>query len=155
MQNCFIPAHVVLELKRESHTASRAHFCTSDPVSPDIRQYSVTSRWASSRLPALKSGSKHLKTALVSKLACLYLLKFGFTNTRCGQSFSAINPGIALRTPYLRACTGWCSKYKTRCSNNELCTEPGALWIKTAGDDIAQWHWLLSVLEIEDDHLPG
>lgn len=33
-----------------------------------------------------------------------YFEKSGLMNTRLGQSFLAMNPGMALRTPNLRAC---------------------------------------------------
>eukprot|EP00958_Prasinococcus_capsulatus_P016473 scaffold1824_cov332-Prasinococcus_capsulatus_cf.AAC.1 len=43
-------------------------------------------------------------TARTWSLARLYLPKSDPTNTRLGHSFSAMKPGIAERTPYLRAC---------------------------------------------------
>ena len=51
----------------------------------------------------MKSGSKRRNTARTCSAAVRYASNRGLTKTRSGQSFLPMKPGIALRTPNLRA----------------------------------------------------
>ena len=86
-----------------ARTFARKSAAAALASTPRVPRYSVTSRNASSSETASKSASNSRNTSRASSAYRRYFGKSGVTNVKCGHNFFAMKPGMALRTPNVRA----------------------------------------------------